>query len=337
MHYIGIDLHKKTISVCVIDQQGERLQERNLSCNQPARIQSFFEQWLPYQAVVEATSSYEWLWQLLEPSANRLVLGHPAKMRVIAESVCKSDRLDARVLAEFLAWGRIPQAYRPTPREQQHRSLVRQRHYLSGRCTAVRNKIRWVLARYNQDRPNLFSAAGLKHLAAVRLREADRFVVEQLLAEWQHHHAQLRAVEKHLQEFAGQAPAVEQEARAVLASIPGVGRVTVDIMLSELGDIRRFRNARQVAAYAGLAPGQRASAGRVRDLGITKRGSPLLRWALVQAAWRLVRLSRRWRTVFERLSTRAGKKRAIVAVARRLLGVMTSLLRSGQAYQPVLA
>jgi transposase len=109
--------------------------------------------------------------------------------------------------------------------------------------------------------------------------------------------------------------------------------VTTDIVVSELGDVRRFRSIKQVSAYAGLAPGERSSAGKRKELGISKEGSPLLRWALVEAAWRAKRLSARWRDVFDRIYKRAGRKKAIVAVARRLLGVMVSLLRSGQRYQ----
>jgi len=144
-------------------------------------------------------------------------------------------------------------------------------------------------------------------------------------------------VDKQLREFARSAPAHETEARAVLQTIPGVGTVTVDGVVSELGDIRRFRSAKQVCAYAGLAPGQRESAGRSKQLGITKEGSKILRWVLVEAAWQLVRRSPRWSAIFAALTRRTGKKKAIVAVARRLLCVMASLLRSGRTYQPALA
>ena len=124
MHYIGIDLHKKSITICLVDQQGQIQARRQLSCQQPERIVAWFQQWTPFQAVMEATASYEWLWQLLEPLADRLVLAHPGKMRIIAESTRKSDRYDARVLAEFLALGMIPEAYRPSPRQRAHRRLV---------------------------------------------------------------------------------------------------------------------------------------------------------------------------------------------------------------------
>ena len=333
MNFVGIDLHKKTITVCVVNQERTVLQRKTLACAQTEAIRSFFASWHPFRAVVEATASYEWLWQLLEPLAQRLVLAHPKKLRLIAESARKSDKLDAQVLAEFLALDLIPQAYRPTPRQRQHRALVRQRYFLGRQLTAVKNKIRHVLAAYNADRRDLFSDQGQQYLARVAVSDADRFVVEQLLASWRHLEQQRQALDRQLRAFARKAAAAEKEARAVLGSIPEVGPVTVDIVLSELGDVRRFRSAKKVAAYAGLAPGQRESAGRSKALGLSKEGSALLRWALVEAAWRVVRKTGRWRTIFEALAKRRGRKKAIVAVARRLLGVMVALLRTGQRYR----
>src|SRR5207237_7008434 len=130
-------------------------------CADPDRIRTFFGKLGRFQAVVEATASYEWLWQLLEPLAERLVLAHPKKLRIIAESTRKSDKLDAQVLAEFLALDMIPQAYRPTPRQRQHRVLVRQRCYVQRRITSVKNKLRRILSDYNADRKDLFSSEGL--------------------------------------------------------------------------------------------------------------------------------------------------------------------------------
>lgn len=333
MFYVGIDLHKKTITVCVVNQQRQVLKQQTFLCCQPETIRAFFADLGPFQAVVEATASYEWLWQLLEPLAQRLVLAHPKKLRIIAESTRKSDKLDAKVLAEFLALDMIPQAYRPTPRQRQHRILVRQRWYLRRQTTSVKNKIRRILSNYNADRKDLFHDEGLEFLASVKVSPADRLVLNQLRALWECLEDQRLALDKALVAFAKKAPAVEAEARAVLESIPGIGVVTVDIVLSEVGDVGRFRSEKRVTAYAGLAPGQRESAGHSKEMGITKEGSRLLRWALVEAAWRLVRHSRHWQTVYEQLQKRRGKKKAIVAVARRLLGVMVALLRSGQRYR----
>jgi transposase len=335
MNFIGIDLHKKTISVCVMNQERKVLKRQTLPCAEPKRIVAFFRQWGEFQAVVEATASYEWLWQLLEPLAQRLVLAHPKKLRVIAESKNKSDQLDAQVLAEFLALDMIPEAYRPTLRQRQHRALVRQRCFVQKNLTRVRNKIRRLLSDYNADRPDLFTKAGLQYLlgAKKKVSAADRFVLSQLLAQWEYHLKQFQAVNRRLKAFAQKASPQEKEIRAVLASMPSVGPTTIEVVLSEIGDIQRFRSNKRVVAYAGLAPGHRESAGHKKDLGITKEGSGLLRWALIQTAWRMVRCTLRWRWVYENLKKRRGSKRAIAAVARRLLTVMAALWRTGQHYR----
>jgi len=165
MNFVGVDLHKNLIVLCVMDPQRNILQRKRLTCADVGAIQAFFEGIRPFQAVIEATASYDWLVKLLDPLADRVVLAHPRKLRIIAESTRKSDKLDSQILAEFLALDMIPEAHRPTPRQKEHRILVRQRQYLRGRVTGTRNKIRRVLSNYNADRPDLFSVVGLTYLA----------------------------------------------------------------------------------------------------------------------------------------------------------------------------
>ena len=332
MNFVGIDLHKKTISVCVVNQERKVQQRRRFPCEDPGRICDFFDGIGPFQAVVEATASYEWFVSLIEPLADRVVLAHPRKMRIIAESARKSDKLDAQVLAEFLAMDMIPESFRPPKRQRAHRILVRHRCYLSRRNTSVRNKIRRILSNYNADRKDLFTETGLRYLSKVSVVEADRFVLDQLTVELHVYKQQLDEADKRLAAFAREAPAKEAEARAILDTIPGVGPVTIDVVVSELGDVRRFRSQKKVCAYAGLVPGQRESAVRTRQMGITKEGPGLLRWILIQAAWRLVGNSARWGRIFDAILQRRGKKKAIVAVARRLLCVMASMLQNGRSY-----
>ena len=114
--------------------------------------------------------------------------------------------------------------------------------------------------------------------------------------------------------------------------MPCVGPVTIDVVVSELGDVRRFSSQKKVTAYAGLDPGIRESANRAKQLGITKEGSRMLRWALVELAGRMVGKTRRWGLTYQKLKRRTGAKKAIVAVARRLLCVMVSMLKSGRRY-----
>jgi transposase len=339
MKYVGVDLHKQVIVLCVVAKVADErkiVARRRLSCRDTASLDRFFGQLGPFRVAVEATAAYEWFVERIESLADRIVLVHPRKMRIIADSRCKTDRIDAQILAEFLAAGELPEAWRPTPRVRQYRALVRQRDHLRRRITGVQARLRNLLAHYNADVKHLFTEAGRQHLESVPLNRSDRFIAGQLLAELAAHREWRRAIDEQLREFALGAPIAEREARAVLESVPCVGAVTIDVVLSELGDIRRFRSQNDVVQYAGLAPGLRQSAGHSKNLGITKEGSGLLRWAMIELAWRLVGKTRRWGALYEDLRARLGVKKAIVAVAQRALRVLASLLKSGQAYREVL-
>lgn len=333
MNHVGIDLHKKTIVLCVLDQHRRVVARRSLACGDPEAILAFFRELRPFQAVVEATASYEWLVELIEPLADRVVLANPSQIYEIAHSKRKTDHHDAQVLAEKLAEGKVPLAHRPPPRQREHRTLVRHRQYLKQCTTALKVKMRRIASDYNADRKDLFTTAGWAGLRKVELRPSDRFVLDQLHAAWQHLEGQLRDLARRLKEFAAAAPPREAEARAKLKTVPGVGPVTIDVVVSELGDVGRFHSAKAVCAYAGLVPGVRQSSDKRKGLPITKAGSPLLRWALVEAAWRAVRQGAAWRRVYEGIRKRAGVKKAIVAVARRLLCVLYAMLRDGTNYK----
>jgi transposase len=337
MKYVGVDLHKHLIVLCVTELAGSSpkvVRRCRFKCDEAEAIRAFFQKLGPFQVVVEATAAYEWFFLSIEDLADRLVLAHPKKLRVIAESTRKSDRIDAEVLATFLALDMIPLAYRPTPWIREHRVLVRHRCWLQRRITSVKCKIRNLLGHYNADIAGLFTRQGQQYLAAVLLSASDRFVVQSLCEQLALFQQQLRAADRQLKLFVASGPLAHQEARALLESIPQVGPVTIDVVLCELGDWRRFRSQKEVTAYAGLDPGFRKSAGKCLELHISKEGSRLLRWALIQAAWRLTTRSPRWRRLLERLAGNTGsKKKAIVGVARHLLCTMFAMLQSGQSYQ----
>jgi transposase len=332
MLYAGCDLHKQTISVCIMNPARQIVRRERLLCVNEEAIHRFFEELGEFEAVVEATASYEWFVRLIEPLAHRVVLAHPKKLRVIAESTRKSDKLDAQVLAEFLALDMVPASYRPTPRQREHRQLVRQRDRIQRRITSVKNRIRRLLADYNADRQGLFSAEGLAFLRKLGLSAADRFTMNQLLEEYDFQRRQLKSAEQQIEAFVATGPVRERELRTLLRTIPGVGFVTTEVILAELADITRFRSQSQVVAYAGLAPGQRESAGKTQELHLEKTGSKLLRSTMVEAAWRLVRHSPRWKGIFEKLKGRIRSKKAIVAIARRQLTLVAAILKTGQPY-----
>jgi transposase len=338
MNFVGVDLHKHSISVCVMNQAGNTRQvatRRRLRCDDVDAIYTFFSELGPFEVVVEATASYEWFAQLVEPLARRVVLAHPKKLRIIAESAKKTDKLDAQTLAEFLALDMVPPSWRPTPRVRAHRTLVRLRYYTQRRVTATKNKLRRVLADYNADTRPLFTQKGRRYLLRLDLSGADRFHCDLLLEELDQQVDRRQRIDKQLKEFALAGSRAERKARGILETIPNVGPITIDVVLSEIGDIRRFSSQRKATAFAGLAPGIRQSAGRTKHLGLTKEGSRLIRWALVQTAWRLVNRVPPWTLLYNKLKQRIGTKKAIVAIARRAWCVMVAMLKNGTPYRGV--
>ena len=148
----------------------------------------------------------------------------------------------------------IPEAWRPTPRVRQHRVLIRRRCKVQNRITSVKNSIRGILTRYNKDRSDLFTIAGresFEQLSDTLLGE-DWWVARDLFTELKEQTQRLRGLEQRLHEFAEKAPIREQEARAVLETMPGMGLVTTETVLAELGDWTRFRNADAVVSYLSL-------------------------------------------------------------------------------------
>lgn len=336
MKFVGADLHKKSITFCVVEKVNDKLtvcQRERIECQQLDRLQRFFESLGTFQVVVEATIGYDWFAALAEKYAQRVVIAHAGKLRIIAESTKKTDKVDARVLADFLAYDMIPEAWHPTPRVREHRTLVRRRCKIQSRITSIKNTIRGILTRYNADRADLFTRLGRRAVKKLKLLETERFVLDDLWEELEEVENRRAKVETRLMEFSLNAPLKEREARAVLKTLPGAGTVTIEVILAELGDWQRFRCSDAVVAFAGLAPGVRESDRRRKDLKLTKEGSPLLRWCLIQLAHRVKRNSTRWSQEFERLSKRIGKKKATCAIARRLLLVIYAMLREGKAYR----
>ncbi len=333
MNYIGIDLHKRIIVVCVMNDKREIQTHRTFSNAEVAEMKEFFTAQRPFEAVFEATAAYDWFYVLLDPLAERVILAHPKKLRIIAESTKKSDKVDAQILAQFLALDMIPEAHCPSPFIKGYRVLVRLRCKLQSQITSVKNRIRNILAKSNQDRTSLFTKAGRAWLKTVKLKEADRYHLTILLEEFDFYESQKKRTEERIRAYVKKAPQRVKECLQLAQTIPGVGQVTADVVVSELGELERFSSQKDVCSYAGLTPGRRQSAEREKRLPITKDGSRWLRWVLVEAAWTATQNSRKWKRIFERLCERTrNKKKAIVAVARKLLCVMFCLMREGRAY-----
>ena len=252
----------------------------------------------------------------------------------------KTDHDDALKLAKLSALGQINGVHIPEPAIRQWRKLIEQRSALVGERTRCKNRIRSVLVTEAFDLPR--GRRGWSQETVAQLQQAVRPLAECAGAElWRgivHVELQrLDALTRLLEEVEAKldALAVADHRVTLVTSVPGIGRCVGEVIVAVLDDPKRFRSSRQVAAYAGLTPRRYQSGQMDRQGRISKRGNPLLRQVLNQAAWVAVRYDQHFRDVFQRISggRKGRKKPAIVAVMRRLLVVAWAVLRDQRPYE----
>jgi len=325
--YAGIDYHKKFSVITLGDQNGKVVTTGRLS-NDRQLIKKFFCEFPGVTCAVESCRGYEWFVDYLKELGLIVHLSNPYQTKQIAQSRCKTDKVDSRILMELLAIGFLPTCYQPTPEERALREQLRWRAHLVRYSTRMKIRIHSLLDKENCGSAiDLFGLEGQKFLKQVRLSPVRQALLEEhlLLLE---HIDELVAKEN---TWVKKTAMANQQAR-LLMTIPGISYLSALIIIAELGDIGRFKRAAQVASYAGLVPSIYSS-GNVRKTGaITKQGSKLLRWMLVQCAWRAVSCSHHLRCHFAMVSQRCGKNAGAVAVARKLIQIAYRVLRDQKPF-----
>jgi len=336
MHYIGVDYHKKTSYVTVLNDAGERVKRANLA-NSKAALEAFLEGVeRPAKAVVEACYNWTVMYDWLEEKVEEVQLAHPAKVKLIAEAKIKNDRISALTLAQLLRADLIPPAYVPGPVTRGQRRRLRQRMFLVGVGTMLKNRIHALLDRHPELTPpgewsDLFGVAGRQWLAGVP-KQLSGDEVEILRTDL----ALLGSLEEQLaQSEAWVIQQAQQDARArLLDSLPGFGPFLALLVALEIDEVRRFLRAEKLCAYAGLVPASYASGSHVYHGRITKCGNKWLRWACLEAVHPAVRKDAELRAMYERLKAAKGSNAAAVAVAKRLLTMAYHLLTEQREYAP---
>jgi transposase len=347
---VGVDVHVRNSYFRVKDQHG-RTVLRGRCGNSLAEFAEFLAPLerqarasaQPIRAVLESTTNSRPIALMLQRYGQLAGVDLTAqvldarKLRIIAESTCKCDALDAEVLCDLAASNfKLPVCYLPDDAVFALREHLRARADLVRMQTMLKNRIHAVLHRRGILRPaqlDLFSVAGQRYLDDLPLDEAGRAI----LGRYRHCLDQLRQVIQAstaaLRELAKQ-PRWRSQA-ALLQSMPGVGLITSLVILAELGDLSRFRSRASVANYAGLVPRVRDSNEKHYHGGISHRGSSHLRAVLVEAAWMAVGKAPQYADLYTRVQGRKGKAVAIVAVARRLLEDAWTVLRKNEAFRYV--
>jgi len=329
MEYFGLDVHKRYTVFTRLDERGTLLGQGRVT-NDAESLASLLAQSVePAKVVLEAGGIWPVFTDALEDHAPEVVLAHPLKTRAIASARIKTDRIDSATLAHLLRTDLVPRAYLAPRSLREVREVLRYRVQLVRLRTAVKNRVHALLAMRGLMSPasDLFGHAGRRWLASLALPPVPRRAVDGFLSILDALNVQIRLIEREIRQRVRQSP----EARR-LWSIPGVGRFGALLILAEIGDVHRFPDARHLISYAGLAPSVHSSGGRTYHGRITKQGSPLLRWILVEAAVAASRQEGDLRERFRRVAQRKGPKTARVALARHLLTIVYHVLADGTPY-----
>jgi transposase len=332
MYHVGIDAHLRQSTYCVLDRDGKKLMSRTVRGPQRKLLKALGEIKEPFEACFEASCGYGHLYDELGKMALRVQVAHPGALRLIFRSRQKNDRMDAERLSKLLFLDEVPPVHVPSARVRTWRATISLRSKVVMRRTATKCRIRALLRSEGIEAPrSLWSKAGLKWLKDLAWSSDFSAVSRDLLVEELESVAgALRRLEKALDGEARANPGV-----VLLRTIPGVGARTAEAVVAYMDEPHRFGRSDRVGAYFGLVPCLDSSAGKDRYGHITRQGPSVVRRLLVEAAWQSVRRSRRMKAFYDRVrrDDPQRSKKAIVAVAHKLVRCMHAMLRRNTPWQ----
>jgi len=334
--FVGVDLHKDTVTLAAVDPRGESLARLRIHTKSVGKI----EAWLralprPSALAVEAVGFVEWFIERFRECVDRIDIADATELANRRGKRRKTDPHDAADVARRLARGECPLGYIADDDLMQLRKLGRHWRQLGSILARAKHSMRSILLAANLRGPKLDGAGAQRWLLAHghRLKPVQRqafrnFLDVIQLVELQR--APLRHVILKATRHERFAPLVE-----LLQTVPGIGPIWACIIVAEIGPFDRFPNADALEFWAGLTADLKESAGRTQSGPITKAGSRTLRWALCQAAVTLCHCDARQEAIRQRLIRRNGgiKAKANVAMGRRLLGILYAMVRDNKPYE----
>jgi transposase len=333
MNNLGIDVGKKKCRAALKDKRGDIIREFFFSNNNEG-ISTLIRSASHYgkcTAVLESTGN---MWirihDTLEENGIDTILANPYKTKIIAEAKIKSDKLDAKILADLLRADLVYESYVPAKEFREKRSLIRHRISLVKNRTMLENKIHSLLDKYDykSELTDIFGKSGLTWLKTLNISTIDRLIMNTTLAAIENINLQIDSISKEITKYAWDSDDVK-----ILLSMTGIDVFSAMLIAVEIVDVKRFSSPWKLVSYAGLAPSTRESSGKTKTGRITKQGSPSLRWILVQCAMTAVRYDQRLGTFYERLKRRKGSAKAIVATAKEILVIIWYMLTRRELYR----
>ena len=323
MFYTGIDLHRRSVVLCTLDEHGTCVDQRQLHA-EPGLITAYFSQWPVGDqcAVVEATACWYWLCDLLRLQGIRIVLAHAKYLKAISYAKVKTDAIDAHTLAQLLRMGYVPEAYQLPPEYRALRDLLRQRMVMEHKRTNLIQRISSLLAQFNirlqvsplaPGFPAFLESCGLP----VEYRMTLLMYHQQCVQATEHR----KRLEKHFKEKLRPTPTLQ-----LLMSIPGIGEITGAIIAMETGSIERFADARHFCSYCRLVPGAKDSGTKHTHRSGSKDGNQYLKYAFTEAAIKAMMYYPEIKQFALSLQQRSSKRIARTVVAKELAKIVYFVL-----------
>jgi transposase len=320
--YVGVDVHEKESQLAVFEKEGSLLREERIPTKELAKFLSSLpgEKRVAIESVGFVHPIYE---KLSSIQGCTVSVANPSRLRLISGSGKKNDREDARTLGNLLRTNFLPLAHMRDEETREKLFVINDRVSYGLRRGELRGTIRWMLKRRGIEVESPFSEEGRKRLRDLHLQEVDSRLEELGLIE-----SLVEKLDSQISEI------VSRDKRAkLLDTLPGVAPYTALFLASTLDDVDRFPDSKHACAYLGLVPWLDESAD-VSHLGhITKRGDKWLRRNLVECARAAIRKDEHLREFYTKLSHKRGERKALIAVARKLVSYAYWMLKGNKTYE----
>ena len=332
--YIGMDIHKNFIQAAAMDKEGTIIKEQQFKSDGEA-IKRFINSLKTknIQAAIEATCTWYHVYETLDALGIETILVNMRRTKTIAESKIKTDKLDAKTIAQCLRTGFIATAYIPPKTILEQRTILRHRMSLRKEITRYKNKIHAILLRngiHHRDYSDLFGAGGMTFLRSLTLSDSEQYSLTSYLAIVETLEHEKSQTEKKIETLCK-----HNQQAMLLTSIPGISYYSAMIILTEIGEIHRFPHPKKLCSYAGLVPRTIQSGSHVYQGRILKECNQNLKWILDQCTHTHIRCcpNSLITKLYHRVENKKGTNKAAVAASRKLLTCIWYMLMKSETFK----
>jgi transposase len=333
MYYIGLDVHKKTISFCVKDAAGRVHQEGKIGSSRRE-----LDGWIrtlpqPRTIAMEATIFTGWIYDHLLPHAEKVKVAHPLMLRAIAAAKKKNDRIDAGKIADCLRCDFLPECHMASTEIRDRRRTLRYRNLVMRQMVQMKNRVSGLLLEsgVSYDKQRLHKMGYFTELFSTNEEISES--IRPLLRLSREHIQRGQRLDRALISSLERDPLLSERLRR-LRTIPGVGPITALTWALEIGDYTRFQSVKEAISYCGLCSAEKSSADKVMRMPISKQRNKHIQHVLVEAAKLAPRYSHELALLREKETQRGNKNRATLAVAWKLVAYMLAVERRQQDFVP---